>query len=152
MWKQNNFETLWQEEANLWIKKYLIITEFNSCIMSQHSFIHQRHTFWKGSLFLKLKFLRISQALSCKHFGQTSSCYYYRQQTQWSRREHGPESQVASRKSDVTRHDDVTISVTRPLCHDDAMRIPEGSRRPGVVWWLSAENPWRDHKKGSLKN
>ena len=70
MWKQNNFETLWQEAANLWIKKYLIITEFNSYyIISQHSFIHQAETYFlKGSLLLKLKILHISQALSRKHF------------------------------------------------------------------------------------
>ena len=123
MRKQNNFETMWQEEANLWIKQYLIITEYNSCITSQQSFIHRRNTFGNGLFFPE--FCAFLRPWVVNTFGQTSCCYYYRQQTKWS--------QVASRKSDVTRHDDVTISVTRPLCHEDAKRILEETG--GGLWW-----------------
>ena len=152
MWKQNNFETLWQEEANLWIKKYLIITEFNSCIISQHSFIHQKHTFWKGSLFFKLKFLRISQALSCKHFWtnilllllQTANTMV--ETRAWARVTSG----VTQIWRDTSRwcHDHRHAASVSRWCDED----PEGSRRPGVVSGDWAQKT-RDViiKRGALK-
>ena len=116
--------------------------------------IHSQKTFFlKGSLFLKLKFLRISQAMSRKQFWTNILLLLLQTANTMVETRAGAESQVASRKSDVTRHDDVTITVTRPLCHDDAMRIPEGGRRLGVVsgnWARRIHDS--DHKRGILQN
>ena len=104
--------------------------------------IHSQKTFFlKGSLFLSY-ILRISQAMSPKQFWTNILLLLLQTANTIVETRAEAESQVASRKSDVTRHDDVTITVTRPLCHDDAMRIPEGSRRlEGGLWQLGAENP-----------
>ena len=126
MRKQNNFETMWQEEDNLWIKPYSIMTGFNSYITT---IIHSpKKYFWKGPLFPEFcAFLRLICVLIVNTFGQTSCCYYYRQQTQWSR----PRFTSKWRHADLTWH--VTLmsrSVSRGL---SVTKMRRGDR--GGLWW-----------------
>ena len=85
MRKQNNFETMWQEEANLWIKQHLFKT-LNSTLIYITTRIHSsKKYFCKRSLFPQSFAHSQICVLVVNTFGQTSCCYYYRQQTQWSR-------------------------------------------------------------------
>ena len=115
--------------------------------------IHSQKTFFlKGSLFLKLHFCVFLRPWVVNSFGQTSCCYYYRQQTQLSRQE--------QRQSHKWRHANLTWHVTmmsrslsRGLC---VTMMRWGSQREAGDWgWSLAtgrgESMTRIIKRGSFK-
>ena len=124
MRKQNNFETMWQEEDNLWIKPYSIMTGFNSYITT---IIHSpKKYFCKRSLFPQTFAHFSDMRFSCIHFWtnilllllQTANTMVETKCHKW-------------RRADLTWH--VTMmsrSVSRGLC---VTKMWRGDR--GGLWW-----------------